>query len=907
MKPAFRDSHWATALAAALLLAWVCFFVSPGLQPGRTLLGTDLLGRFPPWSDARPPGWEAANPMLFDQATQFFPWRTLERALGREGLPPLWNPFAAAGSPLLANYQSAPFAPVQLAVSRLPWDVAPAVAAGLRLALAALGMLLLLRALGAGPPAAVFGALAFVGSGAVTVLLYHPNSDVSCWLPLAAYLSLRVARRGDGVDGAWLALVLGAQYLGGHPETSVFVACGSLAVFLVGLALRRPEDLEAVGAVGALATVAVAHLLGLLLAAVQILPFAEYLNASGIVGERAAMHLANSPSAAVGLVAPQIFGSPLRPNTFFGPGNYHDLAMQYTGVATLVCALAGVARWAARRRSGPWRAPGSAQAWIAPTAVLALGALLLAYPTPLWRLAHLVAPLRVVAGVVGLTLLYCFGVAVLAALALEGMRPAAGDGDEPAGARRAPVVLAALVAVVAAAALAAWLALPQFRERLLAQGARVMRARYDPAVASQPLEHYLAKLPAILAAVRHSLLVSGALGAGLAALLCLRRRMPAVVFAALAVALLAADLAQFGRGYVPAVGTADALARGGWEALLQRADVARVLPTGRALPANTLTLWGVEDFRVYDAIGTAAHARFERPQAPAAPLRRRFADYRRELLDAAGVGAVVSEQPLAEPGLVPLADSARAWGAGSSLFVYRNEDAWPHAFVVERDQGTADDEDAVARTVAAVRGAASAAGPDGERIALPRVAVLSAAQAGTGVAAPELWAAIEWLYPGLLSPGSAAGAGVGGWLGDSAAARRRLWRSETVYRLQGTRAVRAGALVRGPLAVAGTVSAPRGGWLVVLDQDYRGWEARVDGAAAEPVRAFGLFRAVPLDPGRHEVAWAYRPESFAIGCGLSLIALAGVLLWLLLARAGGQRSAPAGRHGGAPAPVPRVP
>jgi len=107
--------------------------------------------------------------------------------------------------------------------------------------------------------------------------------------------------------------------------------------------------------------------------------------------------------------------------------------------------------------------------------------------------------------------------------------------------------------------------------------------------------------------------------------------------------------------------------------------------------------------------------------------------------------------------------------------------------------------------------------------------------------------------------------------------------------------VRAGTLARGPLSWAGTVTAPRGGWLVVLDQDYRGWEARVDGVVVEPVRAFGLFRAIALEPGRHAVAWAYRPESFAVGLGLSLIALIGVLLWLLVGRA--ERRAAAAARG----------
>jgi uncharacterized membrane protein YfhO len=73
------------------------------------------------------------------------------------------------------------------------------------------------------------------------------------------------------------------------------------------------------------------------------------------------------------------------------------------------------------------------------------------------------------------------------------------------------------------------------------------------------------------------------------------------------------------------------------------------------------------------------------------------------------------------------------------------------------------------------------------------------------------------------------------------------------------------------------------GWLVVLDQDYPGWDVRVDGSPAEGLRAYGLFRAVALDRGPHRVTWRYRPESFALGLCLSLIALAATLVWLALA------------------------
>jgi hypothetical protein len=79
-----------------------------------------------------------------------------------------------------------------------------------------------------------------------------------------------------------------------------------------------------------------------------------------------------------------------------------------------------------------------------------------------------------------------------------------------------------------------------------------------------------------------------------------------------------------------------------------------------------------------------------------------------------------------------------------------------------------------------------------------------------------------------------------------------------------------------PERVVVDVVAERPGHLVLTDSDYPGWEARVDGELIEIERANGLFRAVPVDPGQHQVVFEFRPLSIRIGAALSLTS--GVLL-----------------------------
>lgn len=67
--------------------------------------------------------------------------------------------------------------------------------------------------------------------------------------------------------------------------------------------------------------------------------------------------------------------------------------------------------------------------------------------------------------------------------------------------------------------------------------------------------------------------------------------------------------------------------------------------------------------------------------------------------------------------------------------------------------------------------------------------------------------------------------------------------------------------------------------LVVLAQrDARGWRVEVDGKPAEKLQAGGLFRAVSVGAGRHEIVWTYVPVPFFFGAVLTLVTLVTGLL-----------------------------
>ncbi len=81
------------------------------------------------------------------------------------------------------------------------------------------------------------------------------------------------------------------------------------------------------------------------------------------------------------------------------------------------------------------------------------------------------------------------------------------------------------------------------------------------------------------------------------------------------------------------------------------------------------------------------------------------------------------------------------------------------------------------------------------------------------------------------------------------------------------------------------VSLAGSGFLVISDTWFPGWEATIDGAAAEILRVNGFLRGLRIPGGEHEVSMRYRPRSFQVGLAISIatgaLLLALVAYWLL--------------------------
>ncbi len=71
-------------------------------------------------------------------------------------------------------------------------------------------------------------------------------------------------------------------------------------------------------------------------------------------------------------------------------------------------------------------------------------------------------------------------------------------------------------------------------------------------------------------------------------------------------------------------------------------------------------------------------------------------------------------------------------------------------------------------------------------------------------------------------------------------------------------------------------------YLILSDTWYPGWEALLDGQPATILRANGLFRAIRVSQGTHEIIMTYHSRGFEIGAAISLVSIGGVVAMLLL-------------------------
>ncbi|MFI5387001.1 MAG: hypothetical protein ACHQ50_12880 [Fimbriimonadales bacterium] len=157
---------------------WRCVFLGEAIGP------FDQIRQMAPWNGPQPSQpWDV---LQADAVLQFYPWRDMVFKAWGHGQLPLWNPYELAGTPLLANSQSAGFYPPHVLVGLLHLPTAPAMTllAWFHLFWAGLGTYLLARRFGASKEGAAIAGASFELSAFMLAWTGLPSViSTVAWIP----------------------------------------------------------------------------------------------------------------------------------------------------------------------------------------------------------------------------------------------------------------------------------------------------------------------------------------------------------------------------------------------------------------------------------------------------------------------------------------------------------------------------------------------------------------------------------------------------------------------------------------------------------------------------------------------------------------------------------------------------
>jgi hypothetical protein len=281
-----------------------------------------------------------------DLTNMFLHWLRFAVSSIQRGQFPLWNPYLFSGVPFVANPQPALFYPPTWLALLMPVSKAFGWMVVLHTWLAGAGMYAWLRSEGASVAGALVGAAAFAFNGFIFVRVYAGHLGVittSVWLPLLLWSYRQVMKRRSWGLAVVGGLPVGLAILAGHTASFIYVALGLLAyVAFCGWERWRAEP-SARAVVLPVAWAAVMLLVGLGLAAVQLLPMAELtLRSTRQVSPsyEFAARFSWPPGYLLTLLVPNFFGEPVQTG-YWGDGIYDEF-IYYVGVLPLLLALLGL-------------------------------------------------------------------------------------------------------------------------------------------------------------------------------------------------------------------------------------------------------------------------------------------------------------------------------------------------------------------------------------------------------------------------------------------------------------------------------------------------------------------------------------------------------------------------------------
>lgn len=339
-------------------LFFIFFFFNKVFIGGLLPIPTDnIVGIYHPYRDfyskEYPRGIPFQNMQVTDPVRQQYLWRELAISQMKKGELPLWNPYNFSGYPLLANFQSAVFYPLNLAMFVLPFEYGWSFLIISQPLLAFIFMFLFLRNLKISKVGSFISSIAFAFSGFFVSWLEWGNVvSTALWLPLALLSIDKIFENYDGRLNIknkiskmhmkdkklilWFIVILFAlasSFFAGHLQTFFYLAVVSTAYFIFRW-LRYGRIFKI------LYVFLIFTILFLILTAVQWIPTIQFISLSARSIDQNYLNIEGwfiPWQNLVQFIAPDFFGNPATLN-YWGVWNYGEF-IGYVGLLPLILAL----------------------------------------------------------------------------------------------------------------------------------------------------------------------------------------------------------------------------------------------------------------------------------------------------------------------------------------------------------------------------------------------------------------------------------------------------------------------------------------------------------------------------------------------------------------------------------------
>lgn len=333
-----------------VILGTILIFFYQFLFLGRLPIPSDTItGLYHPFRDVYAPEYPRGMPfknfLITDPVRQLYPWRDLAIESIKKAELPIWNPYSFTGSPLLANFQTAAFYPLNILFFIFPFSFTWSLLILLQPLLGGIFLYLFLRNRSLSKSASLLSAVTFMFSGfSVAWLEWNTLMQVIIWLPLILLAKEKLLQK---LTFKWTLVLIFAEcsaILAGHLQILLYlwtISISYLFLRILNISWRKNDYKETLSLMFKKTLPFIPMVIFILaISAIQWLPTYQFIKESAREIDQInwqkegwfipVQHLLQ-------FIVPDFFGNPTTLN-YWGTWNYAEL-VGYVGIAPLILAF----------------------------------------------------------------------------------------------------------------------------------------------------------------------------------------------------------------------------------------------------------------------------------------------------------------------------------------------------------------------------------------------------------------------------------------------------------------------------------------------------------------------------------------------------------------------------------------